>query len=387
VPPSNSKMPDTVQKSHLPHSLGCSAGHGAVRVAAPSRLRRDSMMDPVPLGTNSLAAYICEGPLLHSCGITPLSVHTDISKWEQIGEQLAKQMGFNHELMDTVQKLRVYHYYLPVYFWCESQLITHRASGLQQPLVIGISAPQGCGKTTLVEQLQLLFQANECNAASVSIDDFYLTYKDQTALATANPTNALLKFRGNAGTHDLSLGTATLQGLKQLIAPGSTVPVPRYDKSAHAGRGDRAAPGTWPNVEGPLDVLLFEGWMSGFKPLETDELAEAVDPSLVAVNAALRAYEAAWDAHVDSWLVVRIGDPNWVFKWRLQAEEAMRASGKEGMTDAQIADFVARFQPAYQAYLPHLYAKGPTTAQAGRTLVIQVDEHRSPIEQQPEPVL
>ncbi len=33
----------------------------------------------------------------------------------------------------------------------------------------------------------------------------------------------------------------------------------------------------------------------------------------------------------------------------------MRASGKPGMTDAQIADFVARFQPAYKAYLQGLY--------------------------------
>lgn len=47
----------------------------------------------------------------------------------------------------------------------------------------------------------------------------------------------------------------------------------------------------------------------------------------------------------------------WVFKWRLQAEERMRASGKPGMTDAQIADFVARFMPAYKAYLPGLYSK------------------------------
>jgi hypothetical protein len=38
----------------------------------------------------------------------------------------------------------------------------------------------------------------------------------------------------------------------------------------------------------------------------------------------------------------------WVFKWRLQAEEKMRSGGKEGMTDAQIADFVSRFMPAYK---------------------------------------
>ena len=41
---------------------------------------------------------------------------------------------------------------------------------------LGISAPQGCGKTTLVEQLEMLFHWKGLRAASVSIDDFYLTY-------------------------------------------------------------------------------------------------------------------------------------------------------------------------------------------------------------------
>lgn len=53
------------------------------------------------------------------------------------------------------------------------------------------------------------------------------------------------------------------------------------------------------------------------------------------------------------------------------------------MTDEQIADFVSRYIPAYTAYLPGLYAAGPTTAQAGHTLVIEVDQGRSPVQQQP----
>ena len=58
---------------------------------------------------------------------------------------------------------------------------------------------------------------------------------------------------------------------------------------------------------------------------------------------------------MDSWLVVQVEDPTYVFKWRLQAEHAMRASGKSGMTDEQVADFCDRFMPAYKAYLPGLY--------------------------------
>jgi D-glycerate 3-kinase len=95
---------------------------------------------------------------------------------------------------------------------------------------LGISAPQGCGKSTLVEQLEQLMAWLGVSAASVSIDDFYLTNAQQTALAAANPDNRLLALRGNAGSHDLQLGRDTLQQLKACTAAGSTVPVPRWER-------------------------------------------------------------------------------------------------------------------------------------------------------------
>ncbi len=129
-------------------------------------------------------------------------------------------------------RLRIYHYYLPVFFWVESQLNAHRAKhaaagGPVPPMVLGISAPQGCGKTTLVEQLEQLFSWQQRQVASVSIDDFYVTRKDQAALAAANPENRLLQLRGNAGTHDLGLGSATLGQLLGLTSDGSEASVPR----------------------------------------------------------------------------------------------------------------------------------------------------------------
>lgn len=48
-----------------------------------------------------------------------------------------------------------------------------------------------------------------------------------------------------------------------------------------------------------------------------------------------------------------------VYKWRSQAEDAMRGQGKPAMTPAQVRDFVARFMPAYYTYLPWLYQFGP----------------------------
>jgi D-glycerate 3-kinase len=308
----------------------------------------------------------------------------------RLGERLAVQLEFDFGQLDAIQRLRIFHYYLPVFFWVQNQLQQHKAKhkghATTPPMVLGISAPQGCGKTTIVEQLEQLFTWLSVPTASVSIDDFYLTHADQSALAAAHPDNRLLQLRGNAGTHDLALGRDTLSQLKGLSAAGATAAVPRYDKSAFGGRGDRAPKDSWPVVQGPLQLVLFEGWMLGFKPVGAASAA-AVEAALAEVDARLGAYQEAWDSAVDAWLVVRISDPQWVFGWRLQAEQRMRAEGKTGMTDAQIADFVSRYIPAYEAYLPGLYAAGPTTATAGHMLTIEVDKHRAPVAQQPAPVL
>jgi pantothenate kinase-related protein Tda10 len=48
----------------------------------------------------------------------------------------------------------------------------------------------------------------------------------------------------------------------------------RYDKSAQGARGDRADPSVWPRVCGPVDIVLFEGWMSGFTPLPEEQVGD-----------------------------------------------------------------------------------------------------------------
>lgn len=91
----------------------------------------------------------------------------------------------------------------------------------------------------------------------------------------AHPENPLLQVRGQAGTHDIKLARQTLDHLKSATSELSEVGLVRYDKSSHEGRGDRAPDTKWQQVKGKVDVVLFEGWMLGFKPL-TDQAAEKV---------------------------------------------------------------------------------------------------------------
>lgn len=57
----------------------------------------------------------------------------------------------------------------------------------------------------------------------------------------------------------------------------AVVRVPRYDKSARGGKGDRAPEAEWSVVSAPPDIVLLEGWMLGFEALpdESPVLAAA----------------------------------------------------------------------------------------------------------------
>jgi D-glycerate 3-kinase len=67
-----------------------------------------------------------------------------------------------------------------------------------------------------------------------------------------------------------------------------------------------------------LELVFFEGWMSGFRPVG-EAAAAAVEASLVEVDRQLGAYQAAWDSLVDAWLVIRIGDPQ--VSWHSMSQE------------------------------------------------------------------
>jgi D-glycerate 3-kinase len=433
--PSPTTPPTTT--TWIPRASPDGVAAATASAAAASAVPSSSSSAAAAAEREQLVEYAADGPLIASCGLTPDDVRKTADEWCALGARLALQLGFvpgaavaaaaaaappssspspiAFASLDTVQRLRIYRYYLPVFFWVRAQLDAHArehekkkknsatsgSAAAPPPLVLGISAPQGCGKTTLTEQLTELFTYLGVRVAGVSIDDFYLTRREQQALADKHPGNRLLELRGNAGSHDLALGEACLAALRQCNTPEDEVAVPRYDKSAFEGKGDRAPESEWPRVQGPLQLVLFEGWMLGFRavgggrgggegggggaapPSSSSSLTPDEQRDLQAVDAFLQSYAQRWDRFVDSWLVVRVGDPQWVYAWRLQAERAMRAKGKSGMTDEGIADFVSRYLPSYRQYLPVLYSQGPTTSRKGKTLVVEVDERRSPVEKQP----
>lgn len=218
-------------------------------------------------------------------------------------------------------------------------------------LAIGLSGPQGSGKTTLTEQLRRRIEAGGMSVVSLSLDDFYLRRAERQHLAvTVHP---LLLTRGVPGTHDVGLA---LEALVALGRPGE-VRLPVFDKA----RDDRLTDSEWRVVRAPVDVVLFEGWCVGAPAQPEAALVQPVnslerleDPQGVwrrYVNDALASrYPPLWQA-LSALIVLSVPSFEVVHGWRLQQEVELRArmaaSGGDAsgvMSDAALVRFVQHFE-------------------------------------------
>ncbi|KAF9360704.1 hypothetical protein BGX34_007608 [Mortierella sp. NVP85] len=263
--------------------------------------------------------------------------------------------------------------------------LPRRLSGAEyaasKPLFVGISGPQGIGKTTITNKLVATLSGAPHNlrVLAFSSDDLYLPYTEQEALSQRHPDNELIEYRGLPGTHDVQLGASTFHAIcaaNQQMASDHPqrerviVPIPTYNKALHSGRGDQVPQDQWPQVEAPFDVVLFEGWSLGFKSIREPQillemyrqrstfppyyLAKHPFSSLDTVNQALEAYEKEWYNYLD--VFVHLSAPNLatIFKWRAEQEKDLWAKKGSGMTEDQVREFVSRFMPAYEVYLERL---------------------------------
>ncbi|OJU60285.1 MAG: hypothetical protein BGO08_02405 [Altererythrobacter sp. 66-12] len=139
------------------------------------------------------------------------------------------------------------------------------ASEGKRPLVVGINGAQGSGKTTLCRFLEELLYQRRLRTVTLSLDDLYLTKAERLTLA--QDEHRLFAVRGVPGTHDVALGEAILDALRA----GRTTTLPRFDKAAD----DRAAEGKI--AEGPVDVILFEGWCVGAVPQPAAALRDPIN--------------------------------------------------------------------------------------------------------------
>ncbi len=229
--------------------------------------------------------------------------------------------------------------YVPVARWLTSAM----ARTPRRPFVLGVSGPQGSGKSTLAAALVEAVRADGQRALALSTDDLYLTRQAQIGVAETWPACPYLQQRGYPGTHDVVLGERVLEDL----CAGRATQLPRYDKSAHAGQGDRGRSET---VQARQHLVVFEGWTLGFTPALDVELA------MQPVNQLLAGY-AAWNRAPHAWLVMRAANLADVVAWRVESERNRAARGEDSMGEAGARRYIERCLPAYRTYLPELWAK------------------------------
>ena len=242
----------------------------------------------------------------------------------------------------------------------------------QRPLIQGILGGQGTGKTTLAAILSQILGQWGLQVCQISIDDLYKSYADRLQFQTQDPR---FNWRGPPGTHDVPLGLAVLQQFRSGDFP---VSVPRFDKSAWQGKGDR----TQPEIVSHADIVFFEGWFVGVHPVDPAVFETAPPPIATTtdrqfaqtVNANLVEYLPLW-ALLDRLIVLSPTDYRFSQQWRKQAEQQMIAAGRSGMSDAEIDQFVEYF---WRSLHPELFIT-PLLQDAARVdLAIEINADHQP---------
>jgi len=242
-------------------------------------------------------------------------------------------------------RLTVERCYRPLCDW-----IDRRRGGAT--FLLGINGAQGTGKTTLARFLREVHgRQHGLSVATLSIDDGYLSRDERRRLAAS--LHPLFETRGVPGTHDVGLLKDTLATLRSL-GEGETSALPRFDKASD----DRAPAGRWPVVEGPVDVVILEGWCVGSRPQPDAMLAAPVnalerdeDPDgrwrRYANEQLAGPYRDVFDM-LDALAFLAAPDLDAVFRWRLEQERklANRASGDAAgvMDERALARFVSHYE-------------------------------------------
>jgi len=275
---------------------------------------------------------------------------------------------------------RLWDTYLPVSEWIIGQVLSRREAHPDEAYVLGLTGPQGSGKTTLNTILTLILNARHYKSVGFSLDDLYKTHAERREL---KDSCKYYRFRGPPGTHDLQLGSRVMRELRQ-SGEGTVVRIPVFDKSLHKGDGDRLPETRWQRVEGRIDVVIFDGWCVGARPVDDAELdapindIEASDTYDDAdgtfrrrINHALRDYASLF-GECDDLVVLQVPTIGSIYRWRQLQETQLAATKGAAMEEGTVRRFVDYYMPTTERYMLPL-AEDP---EKGASLVLTLgDEH------------
>ena len=96
--------------------------------APPRAIPSSSSSSPALVASvQDLYDFIYSGPLVDRIGYTDEKIAESIDRWLLAGARLARLFRLNELQLSEAEKARIYHFYIPVFLWCEDQVMEHRA--------------------------------------------------------------------------------------------------------------------------------------------------------------------------------------------------------------------------------------------------------------------
>ena len=256
---------------------------------------------------------------------------------------LNKEKIYNKSISTHIKNLKKI--YIPLAFWIYSK------SKKKKFLIIGLSASQGSGKTTVAAILKIIlkifFKKNIC---VISIDDFYKTLRDRKKMAEQK--HPLFKTRGVPGTHDINLIKNFFNFIKKKNF--KKIKLPKFDKSIDDRLKRKES---WHHLKKKPEIIILEGWCVGAKPQSNslikkpkNSLEKYEDKNLIwrkYVNERLKKDYKKLFNMIDHFIFMKIPNFKMVFKWRLLQERKLKKKSllsKKIMTYNEIKRFIMFYE-------------------------------------------
>jgi D-glycerate 3-kinase len=256
---------------------------------------------------------------------------------------LGKEKIYEKSISIHVRNLK--EIYIPIAFWINKKYLKK-----EKTLLLGLSASQGSGKTTVAKILKIIlkyfFKREVC---VVSIDDFYKTSADRNKMAKQK--HPLLNIRGVPGTHDTNLIKLFFQSLQR--KKFKKIKLPKFDKSID----ERLKKNKWNTINKKPEIVIFEGWCVGAKAETNVSLKKPInklekyeDQKLIwrkFVNQKLKNEYKSIFSMLDHYIFMKVPNFKMVLKWRQSQEIKLKKRNqtrKKIMTYKEIKRFVMFYQ-------------------------------------------